>query len=224
MSALREIIPNVDFPSLHQISSIDKERCKAFAEIALPLMLTERVKFFHVCDINPVLSSLTDEMLEEVIQSTGEFDGPVYASNTGYNFPRGSYGSGDCNEYHSDGCNQVAIVSTSGEACLHVAWLPRYDAQGKQFTHARQSAANTVVEIAKDREVVGFVEPIATIECIPGTVVRINQPQDYVTDDTGNKWDLVHGLYDAKGQRIALMFRSYGPEGCNDGTKLRRPI
>ncbi len=224
MSVLQEIIPEVEFPWLHQVGTVNEEHCKAFAQLALPAMLSADRNFFHVCDSDPGLSQITDELLEEVVGETGEFDGPVYASNTGYNFPSGGYGKGDSNGYHSDGCNQVAIVSTSGKGYLHLAWLPRYDAERNQLAHRNASSLNNIVEVIKNREIIGFVKPVEVVECVPGTLVRINQPQDYVVDGAGNKWDLVHGLYNAQGQRISLMFRSYGPLGCDDGTSLRRPV
>lgn len=165
---------------------------------------------YHVCDADASLSAVTDAIFAETVRKTGTFEGASYATLSGYNLPRSILGAGNSNGFHSDGCDEVAIVSINEKAYLHVAWVPDSDPDDEFLTHRyNPDDKDPVLYMSKGNEPVGYVRPVKIIECMPGTLVRIDQLRGSVEDEDGYTWVFMHGLYNAVGQRIALQFRSY---------------
>jgi len=211
MNVCPELRPDIEVPVLHEVGKIDPQLCREYSEAALPLMLaTEGIEMFHVCDKDNALSEMTQLMLDKTVEALGRFDDPVGASVTGYNLPTDTYGFGNENGYHVDGnTKSVAIVSTSGYALLHLAWFPTHDPADLWLGYANIDENTGQANSTLNRTPIGSIEPLVTVECLPGTVVKIEQPVNQLVDSSGFKWEFMHGLYNAQGQRISVQFRDY---------------
>lgn len=225
-SDLEELRIPSTLPPSHQVSEVRPDLCRQFANIALPVLLSglRYSEKFNICDTHPDLSRLTQLIFDQVVEKTGTFNGPAYASVSGYNLPDSLYGHSDSNGYHSDGSTEtVAIVSISEQATLRVAWAPMYDAD-ENFLTTTHALLGTepVVLVTRQTKPWKFVRPVANVGCVEGTLVRLDQPSDHIKDDGGLEWDLEHGLYEARGPRISLQFRSHGADGDPDEEKAGR--
>lgn len=208
-----EVVPSFDIPDVYKVDQVDPVACLDYAKRALPLMLRyDGIEKDFVCDSDGGISELTNELLNEVVAKTGDFVGPVSANLSGYNLPDTIIGASNSNELHNDGCDDVGIVSLSGKARLFLAWIPEAGPNGEYLGFSfNPNEDETLVTLSDEGGKVGFVRPLAMVDCEPGTVVRIDQLGGEIVDkETGYLWILMHGLYNAVGQRISLQYRSYG--------------
>jgi hypothetical protein len=211
--SLNEIQPAAKLPIVHSAGAIDPELCRKFTGIAEPLMLASRglVEVTRVCDQDRALSDMTQLVLDETIKKIGSFTRPVFAAVAGYNMPQ-PYCSASEIDYHSDGLgvNELGIVSMSGRGVLYLAWKPRCDQEDDLISTRTYFDEDRLPHIGvyRDNNFIGRVQPVDVINCVPGTVVKINEQKGTgIVDENGWTWQLQHGLFQAVGSRISLQFR-----------------